>query len=161
MLLVSGFGGLVVSILASGTQDRGFEPGQIRRIFGQKNPQHALLRGGGEVKPSAPCRRFAACKKIPAIYVEVGIAGKIDRPILAQLHPSLTEVSHVVWRGAPLGMTGGTKGGAQRASSLRPTCVGDVDPETVTHIYLMLLGTSFYHLPKNILESNLLEYPNL
>jgi hypothetical protein len=34
-----------------------------------------------------------------------------------------------------LEMTGGTKGGAQRASSLRPRCVGEVYPETVTHIY--------------------------
>jgi hypothetical protein len=33
-------------------------------------------------------------------------------------------------------MTSGTKGGAQRASSLRPRCVGEVDPETATHIYL-------------------------
>jgi hypothetical protein len=33
--------------------------------------------------------------KNPAIYVEVGIAGQIDRPFLAQFHPSLTEVSHV------------------------------------------------------------------
>jgi hypothetical protein len=31
-----GFGGLVVSMLASGTQDRGFEPGQSRRIFRAK-----------------------------------------------------------------------------------------------------------------------------
>jgi hypothetical protein len=38
---------------------------------------------GGEVKPSVACRRFAACKKTPAIYVEVGAAGKIDRPFLA------------------------------------------------------------------------------
>jgi hypothetical protein len=29
----SGFGGLVVSMLASATQDRGFEPDQTRRIF--------------------------------------------------------------------------------------------------------------------------------
>jgi hypothetical protein len=29
----SGFGGLVVSIMASGTQDHGFEPGQSRQIF--------------------------------------------------------------------------------------------------------------------------------
>jgi hypothetical protein len=29
----SGFGGLVVSMLASGTQDRGFEPSQSRQIF--------------------------------------------------------------------------------------------------------------------------------
>jgi hypothetical protein len=27
--------------------------------------------------------------------VEVGIAGQIDRPLLAQFRPSLTEVSHV------------------------------------------------------------------
>ena len=27
------FGGLVVSMLASGTQDRGFDPGRSRRIF--------------------------------------------------------------------------------------------------------------------------------
>jgi hypothetical protein len=34
---------------------------------------------GGKVKPSAPCR-----KKTPEIYVELGIAGKIDRSFLAQ-----------------------------------------------------------------------------
>jgi hypothetical protein len=34
-------------------------------------------------------------------------------------------------------MTGGTKGGAQRARSLRPRCFGVVDPETVTPIYLL------------------------
>jgi hypothetical protein len=50
---------------------------------------------GREVKPFAPCRGFAACKKIPVIYVEVGVAGKIDRPFLARLRHSLTEVSHV------------------------------------------------------------------
>jgi hypothetical protein len=36
MLLVSGFGGKPVRMLASGTQDRGFEPGQSRRIFPAK-----------------------------------------------------------------------------------------------------------------------------
>jgi hypothetical protein len=34
----SGFGGLVVSMLVSGTQDRGFAPGRSRRIFsGEKS----------------------------------------------------------------------------------------------------------------------------
>jgi hypothetical protein len=98
---------------------------------------------GEEVKPSVPCRRFAACKKTPAIYVEVGIAGKIDRPFRAQFSPSLIEVS-VAWRGAPLEMTGGTKGGAQRASSLRPRCVGEVDPETATlSIYLSIYLSTY------------------
>jgi hypothetical protein len=60
MLFVLGFGGLVVSMLASGSQDRGFEPGRSRRIFsGEKI--HSMLSFGGEVKPSVQCRSFAAC----------------------------------------------------------------------------------------------------
>jgi hypothetical protein len=47
----------------------------------------------GEVKPSVPCHRFAACKETPAIYVEVGITGKIDQQFLAQFHPSVKEAS--------------------------------------------------------------------
>jgi hypothetical protein len=50
----------------------------------------------------------------PANYVEVGIAGQIDRQFLAKFRPSLTEVSHGAWHGAPLEMTGGTKGAAER-----------------------------------------------
>jgi hypothetical protein len=130
-----GFGGLVVSMLASGTQDSGFRTRPKPSDFsGEKI--HSMPSFGGEVKPSAPCRRFAACKKTPAIYVEVGIAGKIYRPLLAQFRHSPTEVSYVAWRGAPLEMTGGTEGGAQRANSLRPRCVWEVDLETATRIYL-------------------------
>jgi hypothetical protein len=51
--------------------------------------------------------------------VEVGIAGQIDRPFLAQFRPLLTEVSYVAWRGARLEMMGGTKGGAQTARTLK------------------------------------------
>jgi hypothetical protein len=36
----------VVSTLASGTQDRGFEPAEAVGFFGRKNPQHAFLRRG-------------------------------------------------------------------------------------------------------------------
>jgi hypothetical protein len=54
------FGGLVVSMLASGTEVRGFKPGRSRRIFsGEKilsMPSFAR-----EVKLFAPCRRFVAC----------------------------------------------------------------------------------------------------
>jgi hypothetical protein len=56
------FGGLGVSVLASGTQVCGFKPGRSRWIFqGEK-----LLRApsfGREVKPWAPCRWFTACKR--------------------------------------------------------------------------------------------------
>jgi hypothetical protein len=57
--------------------------------------------------------------KNPVIYVEVGITGQIDRLFLAQFLPSLREVTDVDLRGAPLEMTGGTKGGAQRARTLK------------------------------------------
>ena len=53
ILCLSGFGGLVVSMLASGTQDRGFDPGRSR---------HAFL-GGGEVKPSPMSQICAACQR--------------------------------------------------------------------------------------------------
>jgi hypothetical protein len=92
----------------------------------------------GEVKPSVPCRRFAACTSTLRFTWKLESAGKIDWQFLAQFRPSLTEVSHVAWRGAPLEMTDRTKGGSQRASSLRPRCFWEVDPETMTRIYLYL-----------------------
>jgi hypothetical protein len=50
----SGFGSLVVSMLASSTRVRGFKLGRSRWIFsGEKS-------FGKELKPFAPYRRFAA-----------------------------------------------------------------------------------------------------
>jgi len=50
------------SVLAFGTQVRGFKPSRSRRIFkGVKILSTPSF--GGEVKPSVPCRRFAACKR--------------------------------------------------------------------------------------------------
>jgi len=70
--VTSAFGGLGVSVLAFSTQVRGFKPGRSRRIFkGEKILSTPSFRG--EVKPSVPCRRFAACKKIPKCSVEVDI----------------------------------------------------------------------------------------
>jgi hypothetical protein len=42
----SGFGGLVVSMLTSGTQDRGFAPGRSRRIFRAKKSSACLPSEG-------------------------------------------------------------------------------------------------------------------
>jgi len=55
------FGGLGVSVLAFSTQVRGFKPGRSRRIF-KVEKILSTPSFGGEVKPSVPCRRFAACK---------------------------------------------------------------------------------------------------
>ena len=57
-----GFGGLVVSMLASGTQVCGFKPGRSRWIFtGVKIL--SMPTSGGEVKESVPCPTFAACQR--------------------------------------------------------------------------------------------------
>jgi len=50
------------SVLAFGTQVRGFKPGRSHRIFRAKKIL-STSSFGGEVKPSVPCRRFAACKR--------------------------------------------------------------------------------------------------
>ena len=57
-----GFGGLVVSMLASGTQFRGFKPGRSLWIFtGVKIL--SMPSSGGEVKESVPSPSFAACQR--------------------------------------------------------------------------------------------------
>jgi hypothetical protein len=79
---MSGFGDLVVSVLTSGTQDRGLKPGRSRRIFqAKKNPQHAFLRRGNEAV--CPMLQICGMLKTPGNYVEFGFSGEICRPFLA------------------------------------------------------------------------------
>ena len=49
-------------MLAFSTQVCGFKPGRSRRIFRAKKIL-STPTFGGEVKPSVPCHRFAACKR--------------------------------------------------------------------------------------------------
>jgi hypothetical protein len=129
--------GLAVSMLASGTPRLRVRTWpKLSDFLGEEI--HSMPSFGGKVKPSVPCCRFVACKRTLRFTWKLESAGKIDRPFLAQFHPSLTEVSHVAWHGAPLEMMEGTNCSAQRPSSLRPRCFGEVDPEIVTHIYLYL-----------------------
>ena len=51
------------SVLAFGTQVRGFTPGRSRRIFRAKKILSTPSFGGEVIKPSVPCRRFTACKR--------------------------------------------------------------------------------------------------
>jgi hypothetical protein len=71
--------------------------------------------------------------------MEVEIAGQIYRPFLVQFRPSLTEVSRVAWHGAPLEMTGGTKGGAQKARTLKASVRRGGSPVTSTPIYHLMV----------------------
>jgi len=58
----SGFGGLDVRVLPSGTRVCGFKPGRSHRTFRAKKIL-SVPSFGGEVKPSVPCRKFTACKR--------------------------------------------------------------------------------------------------
>jgi hypothetical protein len=75
-ICTSGFGDLVVSMLASGTQDR-----EAVGFYLRKNPQHAFLRRGS--KAVRPMSQICGILKKPVIYVGVGITGQINRPFLA------------------------------------------------------------------------------
>jgi hypothetical protein len=54
---ISGFGGLGVSVLAYGTQVRGFKPGRSSRIF-KGGKILSTPSFGREVKPWIPCRKI-------------------------------------------------------------------------------------------------------
>ena len=76
------------SVLAFGTQVRGFKPGRSRRIF-QGEKILSTPSFGGEVKPSAPCRRFTACKRFLNATWKSGVSDKFHRPFLAHIVPPL------------------------------------------------------------------------
>ena len=76
------------SVLAFSTQVRGFKPGRSHRIFRAKKFL-STPSFGGEVKPSVPCRRFAACKRFLNLRGSRNlgkITGHLSRP---QFHLSL------------------------------------------------------------------------
>jgi hypothetical protein len=54
----------VVSVLATRPKVRGFDPDRGQWIFLRVIQIRSTTSFGGEVKPSVPCRRFTACKRI-------------------------------------------------------------------------------------------------
>ena len=60
------------SVLAFGTQVRGFKPGRSRRIF-QGEKILSTPSFGRKVKPFVPCRRFTACKRSLNVTWKSGI----------------------------------------------------------------------------------------
>ena len=74
---LDGFGGLVVSMLASGTQVCGFKPGRSSWIFfGRKNPQYAFLRRGSKI--ICPMSQLCGISKNLVIYVNYGLLAKFQ-----------------------------------------------------------------------------------
>ena len=81
-------------MLPLSTQVRAFKPSRSLQDFsGQKKSTPSF---GGEVKPSVPCRRFAACKR-SLNGVEAVISAKLPDNILAHtVPPFAARISHVV-----------------------------------------------------------------
>jgi hypothetical protein len=81
----------VVSMLASGTQDRGFKHGRSRRIFSGVKIL-SMPSFGREVKQFVPCRRFVARKGTLLDYVEVkSLRPNYSDVSRSKFPPSLTE----------------------------------------------------------------------
>ena len=77
------------SVLAFGTQVRGFKTGRNRQIFqGEKILSTPSFRR--EVKPFVPCRRFTACKRSLNVTRKSGIfrqnSSAISRPSSSSFH---------------------------------------------------------------------------
>ena len=77
------------SVLAFGTQVRGFKSGRSRRIF-QGEKILITPSFGREVKPFVPCRRFTACKRSLNVTWKSGIfrqnSSAISRPCISSFH---------------------------------------------------------------------------
>ena len=77
------------SVLAFGTQVRGFKPDRSRRIFQGENIL-STPSFGREVKPFVPCRRFTACKRSLNVTWKSGIfrqnSSTISRPSSSSFH---------------------------------------------------------------------------
>ena len=83
------------SVLAFGTQVRGFKPGRIRRIF-QGEKILIAPSFGREVKPSAHVAYLRHLKEPESVCVEVAAFGPNYRPFLAQVVPP--SPTRVWWR---------------------------------------------------------------
>ena len=85
----SGFQWSRGSVLAFGTQVRGFKPGRSRRIF-QGEKILSTPSFGKEVKPFVPCHRFMACKRSLNVTWKSGIfrqnSSAISRPSSSSFH---------------------------------------------------------------------------
>jgi hypothetical protein len=92
----------VVSMLASGSRVRGFDPGRSRWIFLMEKSCACLpSEGKSNNLPHVPTLGHV---KDPSICSELRGAGKIRSSFL----PSLIEVSRAGWCGVPLEMKVGT-----------------------------------------------------
>jgi hypothetical protein len=79
--LERGFGGLEVAYWLLVPKFAGSNPAKAVGFFRAKKSSARI--------PSVPCRRFTACKRSLNVTWKSGISGKIHRPFLAHIVPTL------------------------------------------------------------------------
>jgi hypothetical protein len=85
----------VVSMLASGTHVCRFKPGRSHQIFRAKKIL-SMPWFRGEVKPSVPCCRFAACKRSLNGVEKALFRQNYRTPFSPTFSPFATRSAHVV-----------------------------------------------------------------
>jgi len=86
--LISPFSGLGVACWPLVPKFAGSNPAEAVRFLRAKKKILSTPSFGGEVKPSVPCRRFAACKR-SQYCVEIVISAKLPDISRPQFHLSL------------------------------------------------------------------------
>jgi hypothetical protein len=115
----SGFGGLVVSMLASGSRVRGFKPGRSRRIFLMEKSS-AYLPSEGKSNNLSHVPTLGHVKE-PSSCSSLRAEGKIR---MYSFLPSLIEASRAAWCGVLLEMKEGTIPiWGTKGLSTRPRCI--------------------------------------
>ena len=107
--MLNGFGGLGVACWPLVPKFAGSNPDEAVGFLGRKNPSF-----GGEVKPSVPCRRFAACKRSLNLSGSRNL-GKITGQFLA--HSSTFRSRVVADVETPGGESGNSKGGGNQCQT--------------------------------------------
>ena len=80
------------SVLALSTHVHGFKPGRSRRIFKDEKKIINTTSFGGEVKPSVPCRRFAACRRSLRREQRRHVGKITGKPFVAMISSVVAEV---------------------------------------------------------------------
>ena len=114
-LVYSGFGGLGVACCLKVPKFAGWNPAEAVTIF-QGKKILSTPSFGGEVKPSVPCCRFAACKRSLNVTWKSKFRQNYRSSVSPTIPPFAARISHVVWTWRHLAVEVGTskpRGGVQ------------------------------------------------
>jgi len=129
-LVYSGFGGLGVACCLKVPKFAGWNPAEAVTIF-QGKKILSTPSFGGEVKPSVPCCRFAACKRSLNVTWKSKFRQNYRSSVSPTIPPFAARISHVVWTWRHLAVEVGTSkprggGSGSHSKPYRLRCIWSV-----------------------------------